>query len=404
MSLSSPAAPATRTGIDRNEIRSRLQRMIPVLAEFWQREEAQFVQVGEDLGAFLLRSRGVASCSDEVVDSLLRKEGDEVFVSLGALLDGLDQHIVQLQETARLHEESLQQVTAHILRIEAPLQSLAKVVKILYSLSFSTKVESTQGHSVVVLEALAVDLKELAIKINTKTDAVRDRLKIMLNLAQGAKGKTQTMAGLSLPQAGSSVQRCRNLIDVVAGRRTAALADARLLYDDSATISSAIYEIISSVQFHDITRQQVEHVQIALEDFVGRFADDAADTSAAEVASLCQIQAAQLRHTRQDLVAAVLRMIGSLRSIAPAVEHLAQKMSHLSATTEGTGESLFSDVEPVLALVTAIIAEADQEDRQVVAAVAEVLDVLNELSQLLREVESIGTEMKMISFNCNYFC
>lgn len=400
MRLSPLSATSARSALDTEAIRSRLQQMIPLLAEFGRREEAQFVQIGEGLGSFLHRSRSIARCSDEVVDSLLRKEGDEVLVSLGELMDGLEKHIDQLHAATRRHEESLQQVTVHIHRIEAPLQSLSKVIKILYSLSFSTKVESTQGHSVVVLEALAEDLKGLAIKINGKTDAVRDRLKIMLNLAQGAKEKTQLMAAVALRQAETNLQQCRRLIDVVVSRRAVALTDARLLHDDSATISAAIDEVVSSAQFHDITRQQIEHVKISLQDFCRRFAHNpAVDSFAAEAVDLCRIQSAQLRHTRHDLVSAVGRMIANLRSIAPSVDCLAQKTHRLTATTEAAGASLVKDIEPVLALVTSIIAEADHEDRQVMTAVDAVLNVLNELSQLLQEVESIGTEMKMISFN-----
>lgn len=400
MGLPSLSSPQTPTSVDMDKIRLRLQRMIPMLAEFGCREEAQFVEIGEALGAFLQRSRAIARCSDEVLNSLLRKEGDEILISLGELMDGLENHINQLHMAASHHEESLQQVTVHIHRIEAPLQSLSKIIKILYSLSFSTKVESTQGNSVVVLDALAEDLKGLAIKINGKTDAVRDRLKIMLSLAQGAQDKTRVMAAVALRQARANLQQCRRLIDAVASRRAAVLTDVRLLHDDSDTISAAIDEVVSSVQFHDITRQQVEHVQIALQDFCGRMEQDSgADLFAAEVVGLCRIQSAQLCHTRHDLVSAVVRMIGSLRSIAPAVDHLAKKTHRLSETTEAAGASLIGDIEPVLALVTSIIDEADQEDRQVTAAVDAVLNVLNELSQLLQEVESIGTEMKMISFN-----
>lgn len=395
--LSSAPSPGT---LSANEIRLHLQRMIPVLAEFGIKEEEQFVRIGTQLGDFLRRSRIISSYSNEVIDSLLQKEGDEVLAGLQLLLNDLEHHIAVLSDDARLHHQSLQRVSKQIHQIGAPLQALIKVIKILHSLSFSTKVESTQGDSVVVLQALAADLQGLAIKIHGKTDTVRERLKRMLELAQGATEKTRLMSEVTLRQAGGHLQQCRNLLDLIAARRTATLDDARELQDYFDDISHAISEIISSVQFHDITRQQVEHVQSALHYFCERMLRaDAEDQMALEVANLCRVQSAQLRHTRQDLSAAVGRIIGSLRSIAPAVQHLAHKTRCLSTMTEAVGASLFRDVEPVLTTVTGIIATADQEDRQVLAAVAEVLAVLGELSELLQEVESIGTEMKMISFN-----
>jgi hypothetical protein len=400
MNLSSLSASPPPEILSPDEIRLRLQRMLPSLAEFGSREEAQFVAIGQRLGDFFHRSRIISSASDAVIDSLYHQEGEEILAPLQTLMDDLEGHIARLFDDARGHQDSLRQVGVHIQRIEAPLQALAKVIKILHSLSFSTKVESTQGHSVVVLQALADDLKGLAIKIQSKTDAVRESLKIMRSLAEGAKEKTQIMAEVSLQQAGSNLQQCRTLLAGVAQRRGAALVDARRLQDHSANIVAALHEIISSVQFHDITRQQVEHVQIALQDFCGRLVGaDSTEPLAAEAADLCRIQSAQLRHTRHDLVSAVRRMIHSLRSIAPAVQQLAEQTRTLATSTEAVGASLFQDVEPVLTTVTSIIAAADQDDKEASGAVGAVLEVLGELSQLLQEVESIGTEMKMISLN-----
>lgn len=382
------------------EIRLQLQRLLPPLAEFGRREEAQFMEVGQQLGDFLQRSRIISRYADTVIDSLLRKDGEEILSALHTLIDDLEGHISRLFAAARRHQESLQQVTAHIQGIDAPLQSLSKVTKVLHSLSVSTKVESTQGHSVVVLKTLADDLKGLANKIHGKTEAVRERLKSMAALAAEAREKTQTMAEISLHQAASHARQSRTLLETVAMRRQAALADARSLQDDTAAIAAALHEVISSVQFHDITRQQVEHVELALQEFCRRLdAGELQGRLALETGNLCRVQSAQLRHTRHDLVTAVQRMISSLRSIAPSVQQLARQTRLLSTSTESAGSALFKDVEAVLTTVTAVIARADQDDRQALNAVAEVLNVLGELSQLLQDVESIGTEMKMISLN-----
>ncbi|MDO9080529.1 MAG: hypothetical protein Q7U44_06980, partial [Desulfuromonadales bacterium] len=158
MSAPSYSPPSIAVPLDRQAIRLHLQRLLPSLTEFGVREETQFVQIGERLGDFLQRSRSLSASSDAVIDSLLRKEGEDVLASLYTLMDDLEQHIARLLADARGHQDSLQQVGDHLQRIEPPLQGLVKVIKILYSLSFSTKVESTQGHSIVVLQALAEDL------------------------------------------------------------------------------------------------------------------------------------------------------------------------------------------------------------------------------------------------------
>ena len=223
MSYSSLSAPPTTGTLSPDEIRLRLQRMLPSLAEFGSREEAQFVAIGQKLGDFLQRFRTMSRYCDEVIDSLGRQEGDEIRTAL---------------------------------------------------------------HGTV-------------------------------------------------------------------------LGDVRRLQDYSAAIADALNEIITAVQFHDITRQQVEHVQIALHDFCARLAgDDSVEHLAAQATELCRIQAAQLRHTRHDLVAAVARMIASLRSIAPVVQQLAQETRLLA--TQGGVQLMEKLDHDALTLAADVVTAADK--------------------------------------------
>ena len=245
MSLTSLSAPLTSENLSPDEIRLRLQRMLPSLAEFGSREEAQFVAIGQKLGDFLQRSRTISRDSDEVIASLCRQEGDEALTSL---------------------------------------------------------------HSI-------------------------------------------------------------------------ALGDVRRMQDYSVIIADALNEIISSVQFHDITRQQVDHVQIALHDFCERLAgEDNTEHLSAQTAELCRLQSAQLRHTRYDLITAVARMITCLRSIAPAVQQLAEETRILA--TPGGIQLLTKLDRDALALAADVVATADKITIHIEAG--EIID------QLAAELESLA--------------
>lgn len=378
----------------------RLQGIIRALAEFGREEEQQFLAIGSHLADFLGRSREVSRQSDEAIDSLMRQEGQESLDALATLLDDFEAHIEEVIAEARKHDDALQRVLLHLGRIEEPLQSLAKVVKVLFALSFSTRVESAQGQAGLVLQTLAADLKELAAKIDDKTEAVRDRLRAMTGLVLTAQEKTRKQQGDSLLQARTTLHQCRLLLAMLGDRREESLGNANLLKHHSRDVSAAISEVVSSIQYHDITRQQVEHVRSAFEDMCTRLGSPEAEGEAqASLVDVCRVQAAQLQHTRSELVAAVGRIIKSLFDIARAVDHLARQTRMLSVSAEASGTTFFGDIEPVIAAVTAILADSTTDNRDAIVAVGAVLTAFDELSRLLEEIELIGTEMKLISLN-----
>lgn len=393
---------ADQTNPDRplHDVAHRLQGVIRALAEFGKAEEQQFLVIGTHLSDFLGRSRAVSRQSDEAIEALVRHEGEETLAALRTLLDSFEAHIEGVISEAVQHDGSLQRVLTHLHRIDEPLHYLTKVVKALLALSFSTRVESSRGQAGQVLQTLANDLKELGGKIDSKTEAVRERLVAMTELVLTAQQKTRKLQGDSLQQVRSTLHQCRLLLEILGARREQSLADANLLKDYSRDVTTAISEVVAAIQFHDITRQQVEHVRQALgdvcDDLTARLNGREGQVALVDI---CRVQAAQLRHTRGELVSAVARIIKNLQDIARAVDHLSRQTRSVSASAEDAGRTFFDDVEPVIAVITTILNGSTADNREAIAAVDAVLKALDELSRLLEEIEMIGTEMKLISLN-----
>lgn len=383
------------------DVTLRLQEILPTLVAFGRNEEAQFVEIGQSLGGFLQKSRLVTRLVEDVLGHLLHSDGDDALQALVVLVNDLEQASQQLSRIAGNHRSVLQEVALTLQRIDEPLMAFSKVVKVLQALSVSTRIESSQGTSPVVLQNLANDLKGLAHKIDARIVAVRDRLRMMLTLASIGKEETQRVAIEHMRQCTSRINACRTLIDELEEHRVTSLDGARWLQESSTRLSDAMAEIISSMQFHDITRQQVDHVRLALQDYCQNTLKrvDSSDGRGSSLGRLCQLQAAQLRHTRHDLVSAVIRIIDNLDSIAPDALEMATKTHALTLTNAAGGVSFFQQIEDVLTTVTSLLHLAEDEDRQMGGAVQAVLVALDELNDLLKDFALIGIEMKLIAFN-----
>lgn len=387
--LTSDVEPATDRGI-----LNLLREMATELTEFGNREERQFLLIGERLADFHKQAKEVSDHSQAAIDCLMKDEAGGALDDLRSLLDGLADHIEQDIKEARHNEESLSRLIAHLERIDQPLQSLAKVVKVLLALSFSTRVESTHGQRGQILQVLADNLKELAAKIHDKTEKVRDRLRSMSELAVTARDRMRYLHGESLVRARSIIQQSGVLFDVVSNRRKQSLADASLLNSHSRNVSEAISEVVSSIQFHDITRQQVEHVRATLEEIC-----TGGGISRTSILDVCRLQSAQLRHTRGDLVSAVARIIKNLHEVSRSVGQIVHQTRIVSGLAADEETTFFKEIEPIIASVTAILEQSNADNRLALVAVDDVLHAMEDLNRLLVEIELIGTEMKLIAFN-----
>lgn len=395
-----PAALAETGVLSTGAILERLRIMVADLAEFGVREEKQFLAIGGRLADFHGRAREVTERSEEAIHCLMGDEGGGALADLQALLDGFHAHVDRGLGESRHNDESLSLLVSHFERIEQPLKALAKVVKVLLSLSFSTRVESTQSHANQTLQVLAHNLKDLAAKINDKTEQVRDRLQQMAEMTGDAREKMRQLQEESLQQAHATLQHSRRLVEKLAERRQHALDAAILLKNHSRQAIEAIGEVVASIQFHDITRQQVEHVRDALEEVGREFSGKAAGAvSRVAIIDVCRVQAAQLRHTRGELVAAVARIIKALNDISQSVGYLSRQTRVVSGTAEQDGSSFFKDIEPVITSITFMLEQSVADNHSATAAVRDVLQAMSELNQLLEQIVLIGTEMKLIAFN-----
>lgn len=382
------------------DVVGRLRDMTVELTEFGQREERQFLHIGAQLSNFYTRAREVAAQSEQAISELMQDEGGGALHDLRALLDALEGDVDGVVSEAHHHSESLTRLITQLELIEQPLQSLAKVVKVLQALSFSTRVESTHGQGAQTLQVLADNLKDLATKINNKTDESRERLRAMVDLSSKARERMQRLEGESLLRARTTLQQSRHLLTLLAERRQQALDGANTVKRHSLDITAAIGEVVSSIQFHDITRQQVEHVRIALEDICSECSRrEARDIPRQAVVDVCRVQAAQLRHTRSDLVAAVVRIITNLNDISQSVANLSRQTRIVSGAAETEGTTFFKEIEPVILSVTTMLQQSAADNRGALDSVAAVLNAMGELSLLLEQIELIGTEMKLIAFN-----
>jgi methyl-accepting chemotaxis protein len=151
------------------------------------------------------------------------------------------------------------------------------------------------------------------------------------------------------------------------------------------------------MQAHDMVRQQIEHVDQALSELKGRLAAGAA--GADEVASVCEMQTAQLRHAAGELDAAVQAIIGNLREVARKQSGLSHETSGMAGIADQAGGGFFTGMQKDISVVTGALLESSKVNRSLCIAMGDVADTVGEISGFVGDIEKIGEEIKLIALN-----
>ena len=153
------------------------------------------------------------------MEHLAGADGTQVMEELSRLFIELDDHLRWVNRQSQANARSLHSLSSLLRQLERPLHGLAKVVKVLLALSFATRVEGNQRQEGQSLAVLADNLKELAVKIATKTERVRDMLDTMGRLELEARDRVQQLQGEELDRALGIIHQGRLNIEALLERQ-----------------------------------------------------------------------------------------------------------------------------------------------------------------------------------------
>jgi methyl-accepting chemotaxis protein len=166
-------------------------------------------------------------------------------------------------------------------------------------------------------------------------------------------------------------------------------------------ISDAFKKLIVSIQFHDITRQQVEHVIEVLRRLSSESGKEAGDPSRHPrgASAVLALQSAQLADADKKFRASVESVERNLEGIAKHVLEMADESRALSGLREDGKGSFFLPMEQDCgAILTSLgdTANAESATRSTRKGLAETIGRMN---GPIQEIQQIATKMRMLALN-----
>ena len=368
--------------------------------------EREFLQIGNQMQGVYQKATAISETARHLVDVASGTDIHTIMARLRQILKDMERYLDQAKAQSTRNCRTLDQIQALLNTVGSPLESVKKMSKHLYIFEVSIKIESAYlGDTGSEFVNLALDIKKLSHQIKEKIDAIHShRSKLIGLIAQNrttindAESVQDTKVAQTLENTGTSLLQLESV-----NERFFQLGSSitRISDENSNNISA----IVQSMQFHDIFRQQIEHVVEALEGLVTVFADpqpegDDNRSMIGKIGDVCELQDAQVQFASEELYAAVGSIVSSLRDIDAKQIQMAQDIyQQTSGDTGDAGACFVENVSDRMSSVTSLLTTCAQSNAEMAALLKEVAETVLQITSYVSDIEEIGKEVIQIALN-----
>lgn len=372
------------------------------LEEIIASSEKGFIGIGERLMDFYKRASGMYDTSRSVVELMTGEEFSGIMQGLSTLLDDLhtmlgdsDRQLQQIVGVLNRYRTILDQT-------DASLDEFAALVLNLNMLGFLTRVENAHlAGTNSGFASLTDDVRKLAESIKTKSQDIRTTAATVQTSVKAALTGIQTFEKARGAQARAMLDETVAQHRILSGRYAAAAKAAERIAGMTNTIAESTGRIIESLQVHDISRQQMEHV-VQIITTVGAQIDSPRLTPADKVLlvrKVSKLQAAQLGQTQAELTGALEQVKSDLMMISRGVGEIAHATRATALTTDD-GDVAFADgVSGGIEAVMESLGATSSEEAGLMETVRSTCEQVSLMSGFVREIEELGLHLQLIALN-----
>jgi hypothetical protein len=372
-----------------------LRQVIADLSLLNHDTEQGFMSIGGKLAEFM---QAVSVISSELTTLANAEHGQQAAQALTHALDRSKGLKASLGE----RNGGLADMRREVGLLKRTLSGFQETVSTFRTLGLLTRIETARlGSTGVDFSDLADDVSLLAGQIDTRVEgslAIADSLIPPIEAAMQEASVIQARHAKGLPALISetlvSLSSFRDMQD------KAHESSVRLVSQYGA-ISDSFKKLIVSIQFHDITRQQVEHVIEVLRRLDAEPAgeDHGASRNTRGAAQVLALQAAQLADANEKFTASVASVERNLEGIARHVLEMAEESRALGGLRKDENGSFFLGMEQHCRTILARLGNAAKAEADAQATKKGLAMNIDRMSESIQEIQQIQPRMRKMALN-----
>ena len=386
--------------------------IIGQLKQLSSESESKFLLVGNNLKRLVSLANRITEISNATTISLSGSSITSSIDKLQATLDKIIDYTFLSETETGTAKTKLNNILTKISEVDRSISSLTSELKALKMLGMSARIESS------FISGSHADFNTIADQVDELSHLIKEKSTNILG-----KGRALT---LSIRQALKKVsvfetERSSHAQDML-GETRSRLASLSSTHDNCSTtttfiseasqeVSRDIEEIVQSVQFHDIARQQIEHVSHALNNLSEALAFEEVNENLTEIAGtnrtklvtevrdVCISQAQELLEAERKLNQASMYISGSLQDICVNVNDILLKTKGLAGAADVAGKTFFAKFELGLGVVKESLSMTDRSKQDLFSVMRFLLGAVEKMSVFAYDIEDIVSEVELIAVN-----
>ena len=372
-----------------------LDQVIADLGLLNHRTEQDFLSIGGKLTEFMQAVKVISSELSSLANS---EQGQRASHALTLALDRATAKRAALGES----DTGLAGMRNEISLLKRTLSGFVGTVSNFNTLALLTRVETARlGSAGTGFSQVADDVRLLAGKVHS---SVERALAIADSLIQPIEDAMREISALDAAQARdlpTMISRTLASLSSFRDAQDSAHESSIRLGDQYGAISDSFKKLIVSIQFHDITRQQIEHVLEVLQRLSSE--NGAKDGSTSRqlrgVSAVLALQSAQLSDAGQKFASSVVSVERSLEEIARHVLAMVHQSRALAGLSEDDNGSIFLPIEEDCgAILTGLGHSADVESAIRVAR-NRLQETVSKMLEPIAEIKKIQLQIRMVALN-----
>lgn len=400
-----------------DNIRDEIRHLADAVGRLIAGTEEQFLYVGTHLNEIYSEVESISGQVSSLVGIFESSSMKEAIDQFRDVLGRMERHIDASNNKFNDGFQALREVQDVVSLVSDPLANFRKIVKKLKILSISTKIESAQLKNMETdFVNLAGDVEQLSALIHEKSTSIDNHRGTLLSLVRQTLSRVVGINEKSKGYVDDVLANIRSSISLLNDKHNLSSKAADSMLARFNATSKSVGEVVMSMQFHDITRQQVEHIKDVLET-IGKKLDDHSgrtvnennentdDTERVNAAALaeasvaCELQKAQLVDAGDKFIRAVKDIIDNLKGVIANVFKITEDIQKITGSTDLISANFFSNIESGTAAVIDKLEESKLAGQELSDAMGGLSTSVSTISGLVDDIEEIGEEIELIAVN-----
>ena len=381
---------------------NKTQKLQTGLKSVLDYSEERFMNLSQDLQAVYLDTKSLADLTTETIKKITEKTGDHSFADIEQMIQSSLEEFRNNKNEAEESLTSLLESSSHLGRLHSLSSVIRRLAKNLNIISINIGVESSRSNSYDYIKSFSNEIKSLSFMVTDTADEIRDNSEsansIQMKTYNEIRGKLKQSTSVKAnanQEIKTSLAGINELIDTSAGK----LDDAG---EHLNRINLLVDQVIEAIQFHDISRQQIEHILDAVAAINSQCCSDVNkednEKKATEVFASFRLQSAQINQVVQQFDDIQAKISNAFHELNNEIHMVVSSLSYLNEN-QGYSRDPFSSLKDNLSKISTLLAADHEINSHVTERINESSDLINGFSKHTEKIKDIGFDLHIKAIN-----